>query len=426
MTDSLPDSARLEDCLSYAMQHQPLVQQLKLDEQIAKQDIRIAFSDWLPQVNTSADYQYYLKQPVIILPSFSDPAGETQEIPMGVKNNSTVSFSASQILFNQDVYLAAKTAGYYRKQAEQSASDALINLVADITKAYYAVLGASQQVQIIQEDIQRINKSLRDAFARYQTGVSDNIDYKRATISLNNAKAQLINAGETLETRKSNLKRLIGFPHDKDLSLKQDYESMKKEIMLKAPIDPNFENRIEYQLLETNIQLQRAMVNYYRFGFLPSLSGYANYNLTYHNDTFSGLYNSSFPNSSIGLTLSFPIFEGARRLENIKRATLKFERLAFDTVNLRNQMNTEYIQAMASYKTYLAAYRATSENVKLADEVYETVKSQYDQGVKTYLEVIVSETDLRTAQINNVNALFMLLSAKTDVERSLGRISVNY
>ncbi len=81
---------------------------------------------------------------------------------------------------------------------------------------------------------------------------------------------------------------------------------------------------------------------------------------------------------------------------------------------------------MADYKSNLTAYRITQENIDIAQEVYNTVKLQYNQGIKTYLEVIVSETDLMSARINNLNALFMLMFSKLDVERALGKISIDY
>jgi outer membrane protein len=81
---------------------------------------------------------------------------------------------------------------------------------------------------------------------------------------------------------------------------------------------------------------------------------------------------------------------------------------------------------MASYKSNLKAYEAALENAQIASEVYNTVRLQYNQGIKTYLEVIVSETDLRTSRINQLNALYRLLSSKIDVENALGNISVNY
>jgi outer membrane protein len=89
-------------------------------------------------------------------------------------------------------------------------------------------------------------------------------------------------------------------------------------------------------------------------------------------------------------------------------------------------MNTQFVSAMAAYKSDLASYRMTSQNIEIAGEVYNTVKLQYNQGIKTYLEVIVSETDLMSARINNLNALFMLMFSKLDVQRATGSISVDY
>ncbi|SMB99382.1 hypothetical protein SAMN00120144_0166 [Hymenobacter roseosalivarius DSM 11622] len=53
------------------------------------------------------------------------------------------------------------------------------------------------------------------------------------------------------------------------------------------------------------------------------------------------------------------------------------------------------------------------------------MKLQYDEGIKTYLEVIVAETDLRTSQLNYYNSLFAVLASKLDVERALGTIALN-
>ena len=85
-------------------------------------------------------------------------------------------------------------------------------------------------------------------------------------------------------------------------------------------------------------------------------------------------------------------------------------------------MNTEYSSSLASYKASLSNYLAIKENVALALEVYEVINLQYRSGIKTYLEVVTAETDLRTSQINYFNALYQVLSSKIDVQRSLGEI----
>jgi outer membrane protein TolC len=61
----------------------------------------------------------------------------------------------------------------------------------------------------------------------------------------------------------------------------------------------------------------------------------------------------------------------------------------------------------------------------LAKDIFNTVRFQYEKGIKAYLEVIVSETDLRTAELNYLNALFQVLSSKMDLEKAAGDIKTN-
>ena len=63
------------------------------------------------------------------------------------------------------------------------------------------------------------------------------------------------------------------------------------------------------------------------------------------------------------------------------------------------------------------------DNLDLATDVYNTIYLQYKAGVKTYLEVIIAESDLRTTQVNYLNALYQVLSSKLDVEKALGTLT---
>ena len=67
-------------------------------------------------------------------------------------------------------------------------------------------------------------------------------------------------------------------------------------------------------------------------------------------------------------------------------------------------------------------YFVQKENLSLAREVYEIIRLQYSNGVKTYLDVVTANNDLFNAQINLVNAAFQVLINKIDVQRSLGTI----
>jgi len=207
------------------------------------------------------------------------------------------------------------------------------------------------------------------------------------------------------------------------LEIKYDTLQMENQIVLDTLQATNYASRIEYQLLETQYKLQQANLKYNKWSFIPNVSANGAYNFNYQNDQFSKLYNTNYPQSFVNLSVTVPLFQGGKRIQNIRNAELQLDLLEADMSDLRNNINAEYSQALASYKANLASYLALKENLDLAQEVYDVINLQYRSGVKTYLEVITAETDLRTARINYYNALYQLLSAKIDVQRALGQIN---
>lgn len=413
--DSLLQQATLENIVQYALLHQPLLKQSSMDEQITEQTIKSKLSEWYPQVNLGYNFQhnFQLQQTVF--------AGNTVRI--GTENTSSVQLSATQNIFNRDVLLASRTADDIRRSVKQTTSAIKIDVAVTATKAFYDVLATTQQIKVAAETITRLERSLKDATAQYNVGVADKTDYKRATIALNNAKASKAANEDLLKAKLEYLKTVIGYPTGNDLNIVYDSLAMEKEIYTDTMQTVDYTKRIEYVQLSTKKKLQEANLKYNRWSYIPKLSAFGAYNLGYQDNSFTKLYNKSFPSSYAGLSLSFPIFQGFKRTADIKQAELQGTRIDWDIINLQKNISAEYAQALAVYKANFENYKALKENVQLAREVYDVIQLQYKSGIKTYLEVITSETDLRSAQINYYNALYQVLASKTDVQKALGQIN---
>ncbi len=214
----------------------------------------------------------------------------------------------------------------------------------------------------------------------------------------------------------------MGYLGDNQINIIYDSTQMEREAFIDTNQSVNYNSRIEYQLLQTQKKLQADNLKYYKWSYIPTISAIGNYNLNYLNNDFSPLYSNNFPTSNIGLQLSFPIFQGGKRTHDIRTAELQVKSVDWDITSLKTNINSQYAQAIAVYKSNLIDYDALKENLDLAREVYNTVELQYRSGVKAYLDVITAETNLRVTQVNYINALFQLLSSKLDVEKSLGTI----
>jgi outer membrane protein len=412
--DSLQQGT-LGNCVRYALLHQPILKQSSLDEEITDYSIRSKLADWYPQLNFNYTIEHFPQLPVSIF--------QGSPIRVGLENTSSGQFSVTQTIFDRDVLLASSSATDVRTGIRQQTISNKIDVVVNVSKAYYAVLETQEQIALLDEDVLRLQQSLKDAYEQYKSGTVDNIDYKRATISLNSAIAQRKQNEELLKAQYTFLKEQMGYPLNSGLTLRYDSVQMEQEAFFDTNQTVHYDNRIEYQLLETQKRLQEENLAYYQWGFLPSLSAFGTYSLNYQDNQFSRLYNKDYPTAVIGLQLSFPIFEGGKRLDQIRQADLQLQRIDNDVQLLKNSISSEYAQAMATYKSNLSTYRILKDNLALAREVYRTVLLQYRAGTKTYLEVITAESDLRTTQVNLTNALFLLLSSKLDVEKALGTIS---
>lgn len=405
----------MKNIVTYALAHQPVVKQAELDQQITEKQIKGRLADWFPQINLAANYQRNFELPVNVIGG--------NEIRFGVFNTSSLQANGTQTIFNRDVMLAGKTASTVRLQAGQITSRTKIDVVVDVTKAFYDVLATLQQISIGQEDITRLKRSLKDATAQYNAGVADKTDYKRATILLKNAEANFKTNAEMLKYKQEYLKTLMGYPKSGDLKIKYDTLQMEQEALLDTTQDLNFKQHIDYKILYTQKQLQKTNIAYSQWAYLPSANLFGSYIYNFLNDDFSNLYNTRFPNSFAGVTFSLPIFQGNKRNVRIQEQKLTLKRLDWDLFNLENQLNTEYTRSLAAYKSNLNNFFTLQENVQLATEVYEVIQLQYRNGIRAYLDVTVAETDLQRTRINYFNALYQVLASKMDVQRALGQIN---
>ncbi len=211
----------LDQCLQYAYQHNPALQQTLLDKQITEQGIHSRLADWFPQINFDYNLQHNFQLQT------SNIGGNL--IQLGVRNTSAGQFSATQNIFNSDALLASSTAKTVRRQADQNITSAKIDLAVNVGKAFYDVLLTKEQLKVLDENITRLDRSLTDAYNQYEGGIVDKVDYKRATIALNNTKAQRKTANDVLKAKYAYLKLQMGVGDSVKLGL--EYDSTKLAVL---------------------------------------------------------------------------------------------------------------------------------------------------------------------------------------------------
>ncbi len=411
----------LDQCIAFALQNHPFVKQSILNQSIVQKTNAINLSGWYPQVSFNADFSNYQQLPTSLIQSSAQSS--VQAIKFGVFYTINPVLSLSQTLFNPALIYSAENARLLVEQAKQSSDSTKIGIISSVSKSFYGLLQNMEQINVLKEDTALLAKTERDAYNGYIAGTVDKTDYKQAIISWNNTKAQLVQADLNMIPLYAVLQQQMGFPPEKKFNVLFDTAQLMKNIGSDSVLKLNYENRIEYQLLNTQQMLQEKNINYYKYSALPSLNAFYDLDYESQSNQFSDLLVRNYPYSYLGATLSLPIFSGFQRLKSIQRASLQMKILDEQDEYLKTAIYTEYVTALANYKSNLYNLTLLKENDLMAKEVYMVVALQYKQGIVPYLNVITAQSNLISSQISFINALFTALSSKVDLERALGTIS---
>jgi outer membrane protein TolC len=364
--------------------------------------------------------------PTTLAPNPVAPGGPPIPTRTGIANTAAPGLSASQTIFEPQLLYAAKSAPLLTKQAEQITDSVRIFIVSSVSKSFYNLLLTLEEIDVLKEDTARLGRNILDAYNQFVGGIVDETDYEQAVITLNNSKAQLKQQTENVTPEYAALKQLIGCPPEQNFSVSFDTVQMMQEIYTDTTKLLQYENRIEYQQLQTVKELQHQQTVFAELSFLPTVSVFYDYIYEYESPTSSNLFRTAYPYSYFGVSLNFPIFTGFARIENLQRSKLQEQIVNLSEVNLKSLIYTEYRSALANYKSNLYNLRLLNDNKSRAQNVYNIVSLQYNQGVVAYLNLLVAESNLITAEIGYIDALFQLLSSKIDLEKAMGEIPSHY
>jgi outer membrane protein, multidrug efflux system len=407
----------LKQCIDYAIIHQPGLNISLINIDVAATNNKINLAGALPQVNASGSLIHYIQ-------TSNNNSSTSSPVSGGPYTNTFIpGVSVSQALFNPSLLYAYKSAPLYITQATQVKDSTKINVVDLVSKSFYNLLLTLEQINVLRGDTAEFGKSLRDAYYQYKGGIVDETDYEQAEITLNNTKAQLKQATENVVPQYATLKQYMGFPPEKQFNVYFDTLEMMKSIHIDTNQQLQYEKRIEFQLLNTDKNLQLQLIDYYHYSWLPTISANFQYNLEFENSQYANLLGTSYPSSYIGLSFSIPIFTGFARLNNLHKAKLQAQILDWNQIDLKSNIYTQYTTALANYKGNYYNLQLLQKNVVLSKRVYFVVELQYKQGLVPYLNVITAQSNLITSEINYINALFQVLSNKVDLQKAMGQIS---
>jgi len=436
-------SFTLDAAVAYGLENQNSIKMTDIEIANSESEIKELKAIGMPQINGAIDYNYYFyvpKQPVedfispsvyqILkdegLPTTTQGPTETFELSFVQPQQFNVGLSANMLVFDGSYIYAIKGAKLYRDLIKKQKDATIDQIKANITKAYTSILIADKNKKILADNIKILEKSLLEVKAMYDAGFMESLDVDRLQLSYDNLNIQLENIDGLIDLSKNLLKFQMGYPLKEEISLTEDIDELIIKFDAKnenenIQIDPNL--RAEYQLLNTTQALNGINLKRFKAGYLPSVGAFASFQESLQRtNLFDGDETGFLPTGVVGLKINVPIYDGGEKSAKIQKVKLDIEKVDLQKTEFTRGMTMQARNAQIAMSNAKRNLTNRQKALTITQSIYERTQIKFKEGVGSSVEVTQAENTLYQAQAEVISAMYDLLTAKVDLDITLGKL----
>ncbi|HEX6748433.1 MAG TPA: TolC family protein [Longimicrobium sp.] len=342
---------------------------------------------------------------------------------------------------------ASRLRGAATADVEQARQDVTLQVL----RAYLDALLADRLVEIQQTNVRLAGERLRQVEQMERAGRSSRYDVLRARVERSNLEPAAIQAAGDRELALLELKRLANIPAGQPLKLVSPVEAEAVSALAQQAAAETVNDSASIASIpsvraaEMRAQASRAGVTIARADYLPTLSffvqsGWQAFPTSWSIPTRGGGLDTIdcpagsevgrvctrqnggwFTDRSMGLQLSFPVFDGLRARSNVALARANADVARAQAAQAREAATVELAEARTELARARAQFDATRQNATEAEEAFRLATLRFQRGLSTQIDVSDAQLALATARTNEARATYELYLATAGLARALGR-----
>lgn len=279
-----------------------------------------------------------------------------------------------------------------------------LSLEVEITRGYYGVLLAQRVVEIKQELIAQSKRHQAEVEKRLQAGDASRFEKLRADVQVANLYPELIRARNALDVELAQLKNVLGLQQGDTLSVSGSIEYAPEAVDMQTALRRAGEQRPEIRISQLSWDIAERARKINRARFFPALGAF--YTQDFRSNSLDNLYNQRHGNWSVGLALSFPLFEGGSAYYQAREERARTEQAALRKEQTLQDVQVDVIQAALELRRAGEVIESQKQNVAQAEEALRIANISYANGVITNLELMDTQLALDQAKVNYVTAIY--------------------
>lgn len=417
----------LNETIEIAVKNNYDLQLTEAQKTTAASGLRAAFGSYLPSIGFSAGYNRQLN------PSGSQNMiinGVVFEIPASDPNSFSMSANAGLTIFDgfsrEARYASAKerlkASGYTERYTTQYVMYQGYLLYTNLIRNW-------QIVKVRRENLNQGKTELEQISARYDAGITAIDAVYTQEADLGSRESQLIEAENNYDKSKAMLLTLMGLDPTLECEFLEsglpivinpiDIENFRNSVgSFSQAVKRALENRYDYKALESNIFIAEQGVKQAYSWYSPTLS--ANLGWNWQNTKMTGL--DSLSRWYAGVSLQIPIFSNFQPNNYVQQAKLQLTEQEINQKKAEQSLKQAIQNAFLNLGSAEKQLDVTAKSVISAKQNYESMKEKFNVGTATTTELTLANSQLVSAQINAVNAVYGYIFAQKEVLFSLGDI----
>jgi len=311
--------------------------------------------------------------------------------------NQTYSVGLRQAIYQRASLLQLEQADSSIAQANAQLAAAQQDLVLRVATRYFLVLGAQDNLEFVQSDKKAIGRTLEQAQKRFEVGLAAITDTLEAQARYDIAVSDEINAEKLLDDAREALRELTG-------ELPVALEILQTEIPLLKPEPADADTWVtaateQNPLLLASIaasQVAKQEIQVQNSGHYPSLDMTADY--SYRDTQFGGFNELERNDSSIGLELTVPLYQGGLITSLTRQARYSYAQALEEQ---ESQLRTTERSARDTYRGVISGIskvEALQQAVVSNEKAVEAAETGFQVGTRAIVDVLDAQRELLRAR----------------------------
>ena len=409
----------LESAIALALENNDAMRLAEQDRMRAKQEIREGWSNALPDIRLSSNYDRSWVLPTFV---FDTPDGQ-QSFTIGTRNSLTSVVRLRQSLFSSGrVGAALKAARAFRAYAEEGYTLSRQTVSATAQIAFYDVVLAQSMTQVANEALTLASANLEQVRSLRRAGRVSDYDLVRAAAQVSSLVPDSILAEKGLEIARMSLRDVVGMDQSEDVVLNGTFRTTTSLDYsdLDRVTDVGLSTRSELQQAALEVTIREAAVKAQKSEMRPSLDLVASAQLAVQSNDQSFSGDEAQESWVTGLSLSIPLFDGMKNRALVNKAQIDRRKAEIQGEQLRKQVRLEIRQAWFDAREAAQRLEAQEKVLVQAEKGERIARSRYGNGFATQLEVMDAQLLLTRSRSQLYSAQRDLAVALVMLEKAVG------